>query len=88
MMERRFYKAQALRNSAIESMCLTFETEIPSVPQEPFANAACYQADAKVLAACLLKVLPGGTLDQLIVELLQIKASHFRVSFNSEGIIP
>ncbi|SER35458.1 hypothetical protein [Giesbergeria anulus] len=38
-----------------------------------------YAAQAKELADGLLKSLPGGTLDQLLAELLERKASLLRV---------
>ena len=40
-----------------------------------------YTAEAKVLADALLKSLPGGTIDQLLAELLERKASLLRVPF-------
>lgn len=38
-----------------------------------------YAAQAKELADVLLKSLPGGTIDQLLAELLERKASLLRV---------
>jgi hypothetical protein len=42
--------------------------------------AAFYQAQGKELADALCNALPGGTLDQLLAELLRRKASHFAVA--------
>ena len=44
-------------------------------------NDAIYARDAKAIAAALRSSLPGGTFDRLVVELLTIKASHFRGSW-------
>lgn len=40
-----------------------------------------FAAQAKELAMALRNHLPGGTLDQLLIELLQMKASHFVVPY-------
>lgn len=88
MIERRFYKAQPAADP-VESVTLIFETELPErqrdssmpMPEYLALAKALYQEEAIVLAQTLLKVLPGGTFDQLLCEMLQIKASHFRVTF-------
>jgi hypothetical protein len=88
MIERRFFKAQAA-GDAIESVTLMFYDELPNRPldqSKPLPEALAearvvFEKDAKILAQTLLKVLPGGTFDQLLCEMLQIKASHFRVTF-------
>lgn len=88
MISRRFYKAQAAAET-VEPVTLVFEDELPDLMRrqnesltERLADAkAFYQEEAKVLANTLLKVLPGDTFDQLLCEMLQIKASHFRVTF-------
>jgi hypothetical protein len=40
-----------------------------------------FQSQAKEIALALRTHLPGGTLDQLIIELLQMKASYFVVPY-------
>lgn len=42
--------------------------------------AKIYEAQGKELADALCNALPGGTLDQLLVELLRRKASHFVIA--------
>lgn len=37
-----------------------------------------YQHDAVYLAECLVKALPRGTLDRLLVELMKLNVSEFR----------
>ena len=43
-----------------------------------------YRADAKRIADALFECLPGGTIDQLLIEFLQRKASMFCVPFTTE----
>lgn len=88
MIERRFYKAQGTHTEPVSSVTLIFDEEIPSrvyanrpVPEVLSEARSVYEEQAKVLAQTLLKVLPGGTFDQLLCEMFQIKASHFRVTF-------
>ncbi len=56
----------------------------PLLPGQTVAESlapvdAIYQQDATAIANALSASLPGGTFDRLIVELLKMKASHFRV---------
>lgn len=44
-------------------------------------NMAMFQRDAKAVANALYASLPGGTLDQLLREMLERKASQFVVKF-------
>lgn len=44
-------------------------------------NAAIFKQDAVSLCDVLFDTLPGGTLDQLLVEMLTRKASQFVVRF-------
>lgn len=45
---------------------------------------AIYQQDALAIAHALRDSLPGGTFDRLIVELLKMKVSHFRVPWSDK----
>lgn len=72
------FKAQAvLRNDAeIPSVEISAIAPIPDT-DSLHATAKIFADDAKMLAATLLETLPGGTIDQLLVELLRAKASQF-----------
>ena len=77
-MERRIYKAQGVGDVKVESATLTIDDEMP-----PFESIEVskenFTTDAKAAADLLCSTLPGGTLDQLICELLTRRASLFRV---------
>lgn len=49
----------------------------------PECDPEVYRADAEALARHLWYALPGGTVDRLIVELMERRASLFRVGFLS-----
>lgn len=49
----------------------------------PEAMAELYKTDAQSLARRLWDILPGGTIDQLLIELMQRRASLLRVGFMS-----
>jgi len=86
MKTRCFYKAQE-HPGTVESVTLYFTEPIPDISHGDShvntlpAYMALYQTEAKELAEVLIKVLPGGTFDQLLVEMFQKKASHFKVRF-------
>ena len=84
MITSRVYKAQGVGGIAIVSGKIVIEDEFP-----PFESVSVsvenFKTDAKAIADLLCATLPGGTLDQLICELLTRKASLFRVSmFNKK----
>lgn len=63
----------------VEAMAIYIDEEIPA--SEPAALAATFEADAIRLVDALLDALPGGTVDQLLCELLRRRACLFRVRF-------
>lgn len=48
---------------------------------DPAAALATHEGDASRLADALLDALPGGTVDRLLAELLERRASLLRVRF-------
>lgn len=52
------------------------EVELPDRPDLMSAHTT-YVAQAKLIVDLLITTLPGGTVDQLLIELLQRKASLF-----------
>ena len=77
-MERRVYKAQRVGGIAIASAKLIMEDELPSF-ESVEVSVGNFKTDAKAIAGLLCETLPGGTLDQLICELMTRRASLFRV---------
>jgi len=65
----------------IESAKIVMDEEIPNFPKHMDMEDCryFYAEEGKKLADVLCSTLPGGTLDQLICELLTRKASLFRV---------
>lgn len=71
------FKAQPIRpDRAVESAQLVMEVELPDRPDLAAAHAT-YVAQAKLIVDLLINKLPGGTVDQVLIDLLQRKASLF-----------
>ncbi len=90
MITLHLYKAQrTVQSEPVNDVTIILNEEMPeiigrsgqSVSEAMDQLRNIYQREANELAALLLKTLPGGTVDQLLCELLRIKASHFRVAF-------
>lgn len=76
---KRFHKAQpAVSAEPVPSLTLIFEDELPELASLP-ATRTFYMEEGKEIAASLHSALPGGIFDQVLAEMLQLKASHFRV---------
>jgi len=60
-----------------------------NMPIPDFTNLADagkhYQKDAENLVDVLLKTLPGGTIDRILILLLEHKASLFKIPFVEEN---
>lgn len=73
------FKAQdTVRDQPVPSLEIVAYHAIPNSPSLEAASEI-FQDDAKRVMAAMLASLPGGTLDQILVELLRAKASHFVV---------
>lgn len=70
------FKAQPARDH-IESTTVVFDEEFPELPAGEHEKA--FEAQAKLLMRALVTVLPGGTIDRLLVELLRHRASQLVV---------
>lgn len=92
MITVHLYKAQPTGDQIVEDLKIVVDRDLPNFQQrrddhlETALNRykTHYRTDAKSLAQLLHKTLPGGTFDQLLCEMLQIKSSHFRVSFGEK----
>jgi hypothetical protein len=78
----RIYKAQQtiVGDRQPAPTTIVIDEEIPAVPSLVDARKL-YQREAARLANALFDALPGGTLDQLLAEMLERKASLLRVRF-------
>lgn len=67
-----------------ESAVIDISGAIPDIPLDedyPAKHREFFEEQGKVIADALFGHLPGGTVDQLICEMLQRRASLFRVPF-------
>ena len=70
----------------VEDLQITF-TDSPPDDVDLRKAADFYEAEATALAEALWNVLPGGTTDRLIGQLLERRASLFAIPF-AEGDVP
>ena len=80
-MNLTIFKAQPIGDESIEDVTITIQEVAWSSPD--LASAArFYQRQGDALVDALWACLPGGTIDQMIAELLRRRASLFRVRFD------
>ena len=63
----------------VKSVCIVIDRTIPDMPSIEHA-ASYYEEEANALFEALTTSLPGGTLDRLMVKLLEAKVSHFAIA--------
>lgn len=79
------YKAQDIGDKKVETLEIYLDHEIPRF-EDLKTRIQVFEKEAFRLANVLCDTLPGGTLDQLICELLIRRASLFRVPmFEKKG---
>ena len=83
MKEIRVHKAGPYHSKEIESLVIRIEETLLDRHWSARVEQVTedYIRDAKILADALLETLPGGTMDQLLCELLKRRASLFQVPF-------
>jgi hypothetical protein len=73
------FKAQpVIKSEPVEDVCIQIQKDIPDTPNYKEA-VIVFRKEAEGLANALIGSLPGGTLDQLTILLLESKASQLRV---------
>lgn len=82
------YKAQRIgQHMEVESVTINVHEELPE--QETIAESdIIFEKEALTLADALLEVLPGGTVDRLMAELLRRKATSFVVPLFGRNHVP
>lgn len=87
------YKAQPLTpHHRVPDLAIFARESVPSVPNPlentaemnrawSEANYAFYREQAGEIINRLVRSLPGGVIDQILIELMRQKASHFKVPF-------
>lgn len=85
----QIYKAQpTVKDEPVEDLTIVMDKELPRIPEDiPVqegqdsieTSRRLHRAQARQLCNALVMTLPGGTLDALLGELLQLKASVYRV---------
>lgn len=82
MVEVSISKASACPGQTIPDVSIRLTSEIPLLDGDPLSSyREFYAEEGKRLAQALLSVLPGGTVDALLVALLDHKRSLFKVTF-------
>jgi hypothetical protein len=80
------YKAQDIGNNKIEDARIMIECALPEIKGDNWLQVTenIYKSEAELLNKTLLNSLPGGTYDQLLIEMLKTKASHFKVPWGGD----
>ncbi len=80
------YKAQPTGEQKVQDTKIIIECTMPEIKGDDWLQTIheAYKTEGKLLNETLHNSLPGGTYDQLLVEMLKTKASHFAVSFGGE----
>ena len=75
------YKAQPIGDQIIDDLDLRATEAVPNIPGNEFAKQYrdFYAVEGKIIVDALYASLPGGTLDALLVELLDRRRSLLRV---------
>ena len=74
-------KAQRLAPSdEVPNLCIVATDEVENTPSLESAMAI-YTEQAEKIVSALYTSLPGGTMDQILIKLLEKKASFFKVKF-------
>jgi hypothetical protein len=79
------HKAAQIGIRKIPSISISIDTEIPN-DLEYDESMHLFRVNAEKIFTALLTTLPGGTLDQLLLLLLENKATAFRVPLNDRNI--
>ncbi len=75
------HKAQPTGDRQIPKLTLIAEEDVPE-PARAIDSIDLFESDAESIADALIATLPGGTLDRLVVKLLQHQVSLFVVPHN------
>lgn len=80
MKTTHIFKAQSIiKGEPIDSQLISIETTIPDEMTLDGARTV-FAEEAKMLADALFSCLPGGTLDVLLIEMLERKRSLFVIN--------
>lgn len=94
MKEIQIYKAQRISPDSppTESVTIIIDQETPNIEydgrKEPLVNLyekahEYYKSQGEKMTNALLETLPGGTIDEILICLLEYKKSIFKVSYMS-----
>ncbi len=80
----RIYKADGFPGKPVEGCEISITYSLPAFDDVAFRSgepAQVSKKEAESIFQALKDNLPGATFDQLLVFMLQEKASHFRISY-------
>jgi hypothetical protein len=85
MLTIKIHKAQgAPKDRDIHELTVIADQEVPDY-NDPAQARKLYQTEAKLLVDALMSCLPGGTIDQVLAELMAQKAGLLRVPYMEEN---
>jgi len=89
-MEITVHKASAIRDS-VPDLVITANAAMPEIvhPSSPGWELLArdrYEQEGRLVAEALWQHLPGGTVDQILMALLERRASLLRVRHNDVGV--
>jgi hypothetical protein len=85
MLTIKIHKAQgAPKDRDIQEITVIADQEVPDC-ESPAQARKLYQTEAKQLVDALMSCLPGGTIDQILAELMAQKAGLMRTAYREEN---
>lgn len=92
MEEINIYKARPIGDSKHKSIKIIIDKELPEFLTDDFKDTAAYlkeadqqyEIEANKLFRALYFTLPGGVFDRLLLKFLEVKKSHFKVSYGND----
>lgn len=87
--EIHVHRAGPIGNMHVPTLAIHATTEMPDIPfGEPLAKAReIHVRDAQQIADALIGHLPGGTLDMVLIRLLEHKASYLRAGVDAPFVM-
>lgn len=74
------HKAEGIGGTKPESVTIVIDKDFPDFENWRL-SPHLHKKEGEILAEALLETLPGGTTDQLTIELLKAKASYLVIPF-------
>lgn len=86
MITYRVHKASPLRDAEVDEAQIVIDLSIDDALDSDDRPRDLFVKDGETIAEALWNHLPGGTIDQVIANLLAKRASSFRVPFRKAEV--